>query len=81
MKEESISVSEFKATCLKLIERVKNSGVPITITKNGKPAARLLPPLAAEEANTLLFGALREDVIEIGDVISPAAEGEWEALK
>ncbi len=38
-----ISAVKFKATCLKLMDRVAATGEPITITKRGKPLARLVP--------------------------------------
>ncbi len=38
-----ISAAKFKATCLKLIDRVAETGEPITITKRGKVLARLVP--------------------------------------
>ena len=34
---ETISISEFKATCLKVIDQVKKTGIPIIVTKRGKP--------------------------------------------
>jgi antitoxin (DNA-binding transcriptional repressor) of toxin-antitoxin stability system len=38
-----ISAVKFKATCLKLIDQVAESGEAITITKRGKILARLVP--------------------------------------
>lgn len=38
-----ISVSEFKAKCLALIEQVNATGQPLTITKRGKWIAELRP--------------------------------------
>jgi prevent-host-death family protein len=38
-----ISAVEFKATCLKLIHRVAETGEPVIITKRGKVLARLVP--------------------------------------
>ena len=38
-----ISAVEFKATCLKLIDRVAETGEPVVITKRGKVLARLVP--------------------------------------
>jgi prevent-host-death family protein len=38
-----ISAVKFKATCLKLIDRVAETGEPIIITKRGKVLARLVP--------------------------------------
>jgi len=38
-----MTASEFKAKCLKLIDRVGESGEPIIISKHGRPVARLVP--------------------------------------
>jgi prevent-host-death family protein len=38
-----ISAVKFKATCLKLIDRVAETGEPVVITKRGKVLARLVP--------------------------------------
>jgi prevent-host-death family protein len=38
-----ITAVKFKATCLRLIERVAETGEPVIITKRGKVRARLVP--------------------------------------
>jgi prevent-host-death family protein len=38
-----ISAVKFKATCLKLIDRVAKTREPVVITKRGKVLARLVP--------------------------------------
>jgi prevent-host-death family protein len=38
-----VSAVKFKATCLKLIDQVAQTGEPIVITKRGKVMARLVP--------------------------------------
>jgi prevent-host-death family protein len=43
-----VAATEFKAKCLKLIDQVRDTGKPITITKRGKPVA-VLQPLAEED--------------------------------
>ena len=39
-----ISAGEFKAKCLQLMDEVNSTGIPIVITKRGKPVSRLVPP-------------------------------------
>ena len=41
-----ISVTRFRASCLKLIRRVETAGVAIDIKRRGKVVARLAPPPA-----------------------------------
>ena len=38
-----MTATEFKAKCLKLIDRVGESGDLIVISKHGRPVARLVP--------------------------------------
>ena len=77
---EEISVTEFKATCLKVIERVRTAGISVLLLKNGKPAAMLAPPpkTAVLEVRS---GALKGRARVVGDIISPVARDEWEVLK
>jgi len=72
----SVSASEFKAKCLKLIDEVAESGKPLTITKHGRAVASLTPLVQPDR--TPLFGALKGSVLESTDVISPIDE-DWEA--
>lgn len=39
----TIPAGEFKAKCLRLMDEVSETGVPIVITKRGKPVSRLVP--------------------------------------
>ncbi|MCY4367938.1 MAG: type II toxin-antitoxin system Phd/YefM family antitoxin, partial [bacterium] len=39
----TIPAGEFKAKCLKLMDEVNETGVPIIITKRGRPVSRLVP--------------------------------------
>ena len=39
----TIAAGEFKATCLRLMDEVNETGVPIVITKRGRPVSRLVP--------------------------------------
>jgi prevent-host-death family protein len=43
MADEKLPAAEFKARCLALIDRVRERGEPITITKRGRVVARLVP--------------------------------------
>ncbi len=71
----SIKASEFKAKCLKLMDRVAHTGEPLVITKNGKPVATLVP--YREKRQTL--AGLHTGAIRIrGDIVSPLEEP-WEA--
>ena len=40
----TIPAGEFKAKCLQLMDEVNETGMPIIITKRGRPVSRLVPP-------------------------------------
>lgn len=71
----SIGAGEFKTHCLKLIDRVNQTKTPITITKHGKPMAKLTP---IEDESYSLFGCLK-DTVEIKEDIVEGIGETWEA--
>jgi prevent-host-death family protein len=71
----TIKASEFKAKCLQLMDEVADNGGEIIITKRGTPVARLVPH---RERPKSLFGAGRDRMKILGDIISPI-DVEWEA--
>ena len=75
----SVPAGVFKATCLQLMDRVKERHEEIVITKYGKPVAKLVP---VEDAATRrsAWGWMKGTVLWYGDVISPI-DVEWEAMK
>ena len=73
-----ISVSEFKAKCLAIIDEVGETGQIVTITKRGKPVARLVPPVPRQHGypQDALFGTVKIH----GDIVEPVLEADvWEA--
>jgi prevent-host-death family protein len=54
MKSRSVPAAEFKNTCLKLIDDVFRHGVPITVTKRGKPVVRIMPVRKSPRAKGLV---------------------------
>ncbi len=75
---EEMAISRFKATCLAAVERVRSTGQPLLITKRGVPVAQVLPPPVARKSG---FGAMRGTAREIGDIVSPLGEEDWEAAQ
>ena len=71
----TIKASEFKATCLKLMDEVLDSGAEIVITKNGRPISRLVPYRKKPKS---LFGIDRGRLEILGDIDEPL-DIEWEA--
>jgi prevent-host-death family protein len=78
---EQVAISEFKAKCLALLERVRKTKKPILITRFGKPVAEVVPP-SPVPGGTGWLGNLADTVEIVGDVVSPVIEeGDWEALR
>ena len=78
----TVSVSEFKATCLSLLERVRKSGQPIIVTKHGKPVVRVVAIRWAERRNREILGYMKGTGRIVGDIESPASDPrDWEALR
>lgn len=75
----TIQASEFKAKCLALMDEVARTGEPIVITKNGRPVAELQPHRRPRVKS--LIGLDKGRIRIRGDIIAPASEGAWEALK
>lgn len=69
----TIPASRFRARCLALLDEVKATGEEISITRRGKPVARLVP-VEEETWKSLIGSVLWQD----DDIISPIDE-EWEA--
>ena len=76
MKKIEIAAGKFKAQCLALMDMVQKSGGEITITKRGKPVAKLVPVTAAEEPAA--YGCMRGSVAILGDIVAPIDEN-WNA--
>ena len=70
-----VSAAEFKATCLELMDRVRETGVEYVVTKHGKPVARLVPYTAAERAT--IFGSMKGTVLGYDRPLDPI-DGEYD---
>jgi len=79
----SVAISEFKATCLALIEEVRATGETLVITRRGVPIARVEPPSpTSEQPAKRRLGGMRGRFAYHGDIVAPVVDpGEWEALR
>jgi prevent-host-death family protein len=76
---KSIPAGEFKSKCLQLMDKVQRTRKPITITKRGKPVAKLVP---VEQEHDEWFGRLRGKMKVVGDIVSPMDPPEaWESAR
>lgn len=71
---KTIKASEFKATCLKIMDDVAETGEPILVTKNGKPVGKFVP---YREKTTTLVGVAQQQVEIKGDIVN--VDEQWDA--
>ena len=57
-----LPAGRFKATCLELMDRVRETGVEYVITKHGRAVAKLVP--YKEEHRKPFFGSMKGTVLE-----------------
>ncbi len=78
---EVVSISQFKATCLAILARVKRTKKPILVLLKGEPIAQVVPlPLPPIPPSWL--GSLSSSGEILGDILSPAsAPEEWEVFR
>ena len=65
-----LAAAEFKARCLELMDRVKETGAEYTITKHGRPVARLVPCRPAVKPRRL-FGSMKGTVLKFDRPTDP----------
>lgn len=81
MGMESMAISEFKAKCLAVLQRVKRSGKPVLVTRFGKPIAEVVPPSGRARANAWI-GSFQSRGSIVGDIVAPVLdEKDWEVLR
>ena len=71
-----IAAGQFKAHCLKLMDRVAERHETMTVTKRGKAVVRLVPVETVPARP--LFGYLRGKGTITGDIVGPTG-ATWEA--
>jgi prevent-host-death family protein len=79
-QREVITISEFKATCLSVLERVRRTGQSVLITRRGEPVALIDPPPLPQK-NESWLGSFKSKGKITGNIVSPAvSESEWGVL-
>ena len=79
MKERIVSATEFKAKCLALLDEVAEGSAAITITKRGRPVARLGP--VRKKAWKSPEGLLAGKIEIVGDIVNYDMSELWEVLR
>lgn len=70
-----MTVTQFKARCLGVIDKVQKEKTRVTITRHGRPAAELVPVSASSPGK--LFGRSKESTVIVGDLLSTGEN--WDA--
>ena len=68
MTKSTVSTSELKARCSKIIEDVARRRTPVLITKRGRPLAKIVPLDGERES---LFGFAKGCITVRGDIVAP----------
>lgn len=73
-----IGAAEFKARCLQIMDQVNETGAEVTITKHGRPVAKLVP-VAVAVTRPPLIGACKESLVIMDEHdLVPSTAGEWD---
>lgn len=78
MDKDEVSTSELKARCAEIIRRVERMRTPVTLTKRGRPVARIVPMENDESPD--LFGFAKGSISVLGDIVEPI-DVSWEAAE
>ena len=71
MKKRTIAAGQFKAECLRLIDRVADTRESLIVTKRGKPVVEVIPVRLRESR------PLRGSVTLHGDIVGPILDS-WD---
>ena len=76
---KQIAVSELKASCVRVLKQVKQSGVPIEILTNGELLAVVHPPPVRDRKAS--YGSMKHMVKGLVGDLSTPLEQDWEVLR
>ncbi len=72
-----VGAAQFKATCLELLERVRESGQGIVVTKHGKPVAKVMPFEEEKPRRKKFIGSMKGTVLRYDRPFDPI-DGVWD---
>ena len=70
-----MAAAEFKARCLELMDRVRETGTEYVVTKHGQPVARLVPYVEGERRS--FFGSMKGTLLKFERPFDPV-EGKYD---
>jgi prevent-host-death family protein len=78
MKHQFVSVTEFKAKCIGLLNQVAEEGGTVTVTKRGRPLATVARPKQKPFRSS--EGILAGKVRIVGDIVNADTADLWEVV-
>ena len=76
-----VTISEFEAKCLALLEQARQTKKSIRVARFGKPVAEIVPP-SPDAGQQSWIGSMKDTMDIIGDIVSPVIdEKDIEALR
>jgi len=78
---KAVTITDFKAKCLRLVEDVRRTGESLEITRRGKVVAIVTPPNSPKEIDWTP-GAFRNEIVVHGDLDDETSKLNlpWEVL-
>ena len=70
---EEVAISEFKAKCLALLERVRQTKKPLRITRFGKAVAEVVPA-SPDAGQGAWIGSMKDSMQIVGDIVAPVID-------
>ena len=74
-RSESVAAAEFKAKCLELMDRVRETGSEYVVTKHGVPVAKLVPYVPGKRQS--FFGSMKGTLLKFDRPFDPI-DGEYD---
>jgi prevent-host-death family protein len=77
---KEIGITEFKANCVSILERIRKTKKPVRITRHGVPIADIVP--SSPELRRKFVGSMVGTGEILGDIVSPVIDlDDIEALR
>jgi prevent-host-death family protein len=73
----TVPATEFKAHCLALLEKVRETRQPLLVTRHGKPVVEICPYVPKDAARV---NPLKGSIVYQDDLISPLEE-KWDSAR
>lgn len=69
---------QFKAKCLQIMDELQETHEEVTVTKHGKPVAKLVPCSIDSETSRQIFGFMKGSISIHGNIVEPLGD-KWDA--